>query len=330
MDRRDFFKVSALGTGGLMLPSFMRSEVVERLINKNISQGHIKMKLGVLEIFLFSDGSITLENPQPIFAPEINADEVQEELRNLYLADDKLEGAINIMLIKNGEKVILVDTGSGHHFGHAGGHLIKNMENAGIKATDITNVFITHAHLDHIGGIISKSGTLVFPNAHYHLAQKEHEFWMSKNHDFSQSKNTENPHHSIEFAKSVLGFIKEKLTLFDYGEILYSCIITELAEGHTPGHTIFNVFSNDKLIQHIVDTVHTPLLIAKPEWGTQWDIDFEKGIKTRKEILQKAYLERTIVMTTHLPWPGLGYIGKKNDIYQWIPFSYFTQDEIII
>ncbi len=330
MERRELFRLSALGAGALLLPNFIKSLPVEALNDRNVQQGFIKFKLGILEIFIFSDGFISLENPQPIFAPEINSDEVQEELKKLYLSEDKLEGAVNVMLIKNEEKVILIDTGSGHHFGDAGGHLIKSMDDAGIKTTDITNVFITHAHLDHIGGIISKDDKLLFPNAHYHLAQKEYDFWMSKSPDFSHSKNPESPKDSIKFARSVLSSIKEKLTLFDYGSVLYSCIKTELAEGHTPGHTIFTVFSKDKKIKHIVDTVHTPLLIAKPEWGTQWDVDFDKGIMVRKDILEKSYLERALVMTTHLPWPGLGYIGKNNEIYQWIPFSYFTPNDINI
>lgn len=71
-------------------------------------------------------------------------------------------------------------------------------------------------------------------------------------------------------------------------------------------------------------------LIAKPEWGTQWNFDFEKGVEKRKEILENSYSNRTLVMTAHLPWLGLGYIDKNNDNYQWIPCSYFTPDEIIL
>lgn len=329
MDRRELLKLSVFGVGAAVLPSLMGFDFGEKYKSEtDDQQGYISMKLGLLEIFFFSDGLISLNNPQPIFAPAIDSEEVRKELKRIFLAEDKLEAAINVMLIKKGAEIILIDTGSGAHFG--GGHLKDNMERAGIKATDITHIFLTHAHIDHIGGIIAKDGSLVYPNADYHLAQKEYDFWMSESPDFSKSKNTKSPKDSIALAQHVLGSIKDKLSLFHYGEVLYSCIQTELAEGHTPGHTIFNIFSDGKSIQHIVDIVHTPLLVVKPEWGTQWDVDFEKGIAKRKEILERSYLNRTLLMTTHLPWPGLGHIGKNGNSYQWIPFSYFIPSEIVL
>jgi len=206
----------------------------------------------------------------------------------------------------------------------------QNLEKAGIKPSDVTDIFITHAHVDHIGGIFKKDKSPVYPNAKYYIAKQEYNFWMSKNPDFSKSKNPQNPSASIDIAQEILSLIKDKLVLFNYEDVLFSCIKTELAEGHTPGHTVFTIFSGDKSIKHIVDTAHTPLLIAKPEWGTQWDVDFNKGVRTRKKILENSFLNRTLVMATHLPWPGLGYIGKNGNTYQWQPFAYFTPNEIIL
>ena len=68
---------------------------------------------------------------------------------------------------------------------------------------------------------------------------------------------------------------------------------------------------------HIVDAVHTTLLLSHPEWGTEWDTDFEKGIATRKKILKAQSMSRGLTMSCHLPWPGLGYIVKKDKGYRW-------------
>lgn len=329
MDRRKLLKLGALASGSLVFPTLLSFGDTKKVQNGIINQGHIQLKLNDIEILLFSDGHILLNNPQPIFAPDISSKIVKKELEKLFLAVDKLEGAINVMLIKIADKIILIDTGSGYHFGETGGWLLDNLLKSGIKATDVTDVFITHAHIDHIGGIILKDETLAYPNAQYHIAKKEFDFWTSVNPDFSNTKNP-NPNDGVIFAQNVLNSIKDKLTFFNYGDVLFSCIKTELAEGHTPGHTIFTVFSDDKSIKHIVDTFHTPLLIAKPDWGTQWDINFNKGVQTRKHILKNCFLNRTLVMTTHLPWPGLGYIGKNGNNYQWLPISYFSPNEIVL
>ncbi len=330
MDRRELLNLGALAGGTFMFPALKSFGKTAQQKNDIMNRGHIQLKLNDVDILFLSDGHILLNNPQPIFAPGINSAEVKKELRNIYLAEDKLEAAINVMLIKTGNKTILIDTGSGPYFGEMGGRLLDNLQNAGVKATDITDVFITHGHKDHIGGIVTKNKTLTYPNAHYYIAKREYDFWMSDNPDFSKSKNTNSPKEGITIAQEVFNAIKDKLTLFSYGDVLFSCIKTELAEGHTPGHTVFTVFSGDKSIRHIVDTFHTPLLIAQPDWGTQWDVDFNKGVDTRKQILNDSYLNRTLVMTTHLPWPGLGYIGKNGNNYQWLPISYFTPDEIVL
>lgn len=330
MNRRQLLKTGVLAGGMYAFPGAMAfgGNIPEKGVVENA--GHIKARLGELEIFLFSDGHITLKNPQPVFAPGVDPEEVRKELKRVFLKEDRLESAINVMVIKTGERLILIDTGSGYHFGETGGQLLHNLKNAGIAPRDVTDVFITHAHVDHIGGIVDNEGKMVYPDAKYYIAQKEYDFWTSEKPDFSKSKNPENPGESVKLAKQVFRAIEDKLIKFDYGETLFSCITPELAEGHTPGHTVFTVFSGDKNIKHIVDTVHTPLLVGRPEWGTQWDVDFTQGVKARKLILEDNYRKGTLVMTTHLPWPGLGYIGKNGNDYQWVPFPYFTPNEIIL
>lgn len=328
MDRRTIIKLGALASASLANSTLM-SYTSEKTNNyKLLENSHLKIKLNHIEILLFSDGHVFLEKPQPTFAPEIKLANFSNELANLRLGKDNLDLAINIMLIKIDDKIILIDSGSGKHFGENEGWLLENLENANIKAEEITDVFITHGHRDHIGGLITINKTLVYPNAKYHIAKIEYDFWMSTSPDFSKSKlNQEGAKNSIKFTKKVLNTIKEKIKFFNYGDVLFSCLHTELAEGHTPGHTIFTISSANKSIKNIVDTVHTPLLIGKPEWGTQWDIDFEKGIHSRKRILEDCFTSKQLTMSTHLPWPGLGYIGKKEEYY-WIPLPFATPNEI--
>lgn len=177
-------------------------------------------------------------------------------------------------------------------------------------------------HIDHIGGILDKAGERVFKNASYHLPKKEYDFWMSDNPDFSKSKNPGSSKESVLLARSVITAVRSRLHLFDLGGTLFDCIKTALAEGHTPGHPILTIFSGELELKHIVDTVHTTLLLARPEWGTQWDTDFEKGVSTRQRILSELATGKQLVMSCHLPWPGLGYISRKEKGYCWTPMPF--------
>lgn len=330
MNRRTILKLGLLSGSVSSAPILMNFNSENQKKKETKNNGYIKIKLEPLEILIFSDGHLSLENPHPIFAPEVNSSDFNRELENLYFEKNNLGLALNVMVIKQGEKIILIDAGSGNHFGPNEGWLHENIEKAGISANAVTDIFITHAHPDHIGGLVTKNGTLVYPKAQYHMAKTEFNFWMSDNPDCSKSKiSTELKETLIIFAKKILTSIKEKIKFFDHGDILFSCLHTELAEGHTPGHTAFTISSGSKSIKHIVDTIHTPLLIKKPEWGTQWDVDFEKGIETRIRILEDGFINRQLLMTSHLPWPGLGYIRKAKE-YDWIPLPYFTPNEIYL
>jgi len=125
MDRREIIKLGALTIGQLTVPDLKGLKSFKQTESETINQAHIMLKLNNIELFIFSDGYYTLSNPQPVFAPEINLTEVKKELKKIYLKQDKMEGSINVILIKKENSIILVDTGSGYHFGETGGWLSK-------------------------------------------------------------------------------------------------------------------------------------------------------------------------------------------------------------
>lgn len=328
MNRRDILKSGLLATGGVFLSSGLVSFKSQYKHIRKERHTTLRLDIGELETYVLSDGIISLDSVQPVFAPDIASDFVTKELKNLHLKTHKAEAGINVLLIRKEEKLILLDTGSGYHFGANAGKLLGALKELGIESTDITDIVITHAHIDHIGGIIDKNNHFIFPSAKYFIAEKEFQFWMSEHPDFSKSKGASSSDFSISFARSILTKIKDRLNFFQYGDVLFSCLKSELAEGHTLGHTIFKIFSGDKSIKHIVDTFHTQLLVVNPEWGTQWDVDFDKAVKTRERIIEDGVNNKTLLMSCHLPWPGLGYIDKINDSFSWTIYPYFSPERI--
>lgn len=329
MNRRNAIKISTLAGGILAVPMLTGNIIFnkEEMENKTI-MAPLKIHLGEINFLIFSDGQMTFDTPQPAFAPSISKAKFEAESNRLHLRKDAIDLGINIMLVKTSRKTILIDAGMGKHFGDGQGKLLENLINAGISADSITDVLITHAHRDHIGGLVTNDGIIIFPNAKYHISKEEYSFWMSDNADFSHSKlSSEAIKGTIAFTKKILQAIDKNIVVFNSGTTLFGMIETELAAGHTPGHIMYTISSAGRSIKNIVDVFHTPLMVSDPEWGVSLDVNFEQGIQTRTRVLEECFVNKTLVMSSHLSWPGLGYVDKK-DKYYWSPINYYTPSEI--
>jgi len=322
MKRREVIKSTMLATGAVLSTSLVSFRPFEVATAVKERYAPIRLELGELEAYILSDGVVRLESVQPVFAPNVDKAELKKELKRLHLKEDKFEGSLNVLLIKNQGKTILLDTGAGSQMGENTGHLVKALNTLNISTADITDIIITHGHLDHIGGVLDKDNKTVFSSAQYHIAKREYDFWMSQDGTTGGS--------GVVLAQKVFNTIEDKLNFFDYGAILFSCLETELAAGHTKGHTVFNIFSGERSIKHIVDTFHSPFLISKPQWGTAWDTDFDQAVKTRQRIIDQGITQGTLFMSCHLPWPSLGYIDRLGDTAQWTIFPYTDPTRIKI
>ncbi|MCA6066407.1 MBL fold metallo-hydrolase [Chryseobacterium sp. RG1] len=330
MNRRNAIKLATIASSLLLTPSTMGQTIIDKSKVKNKALiAPLVVHLGKIDFLLFSDGQMTFDKAQPTFAPMVSKIDFEAGAEKLHLQKNIIDLGINIMLIQKSDKTILIDAGMGKHFGDNQGKLLENLIHAGIDPRSITNILITHGHRDHIGGIISLDRTQNFPNAKYHIAKKEYDFWMSDIPDFSHSKlSAEQIKATVSFTKNILEKIDSKLEKFEPGEKLFGFIQTELAVGHTPGQTIFTITSEEKSVKNIVDVFHTPLMVAQPDWGVCLDVDFNQGIKTRIRLLEESFANKTLLMSSHLPWPGLGYIDKENDQYNWNAFKYYTPTNI--
>lgn len=285
-------------------------------------RGFHTFKLGKLDITIVTDGHILMKPIQPNFAPDISPSIVNKVLDDNFGSRAEVDLGINIMIIKSGTSVIMIDAGCGSNFGPNSGWLQENLKNAGLEPAQITDIIISHAHPDHIGGLTDKDGNIVFPNAAVYLSKIEHDFWMSAAPDFSKSKIKDEGLKKlvVEVAQKNITALKSRLKLIEDGQEILGCIKIHLAPGHTPGHLVCEVFSGTENLFHLADLVHSAILVIEnPSWGFEGDTDFNLAVKSRIRVLNELAGARSRAFSYHLPWPGLGHLRKKNKGFEWLP-----------
>ncbi len=322
MNRRALFKNMALAGFATSLPfsSLLARQSASGITNT--PRPFHRFQLGSLELTIVTDGHLAMNPVQPAFAPGIAPEKVAQLLEANFRPVKEVDLGINILVIKKDKQLILVDAGAGAVFGPGAGWLPATLADAGIKPDEITGVVLTHAHSDHMSGLLKQDGTLSFPNAQVYMATQEKAFWTADTQDFSKSKFEDKAflEQMTKAVKAIIRTLENRLHLFDHTSPLFDCIRLELAAGHTPGHTLVHVFSGGEELVHVGDLVHSDILMfVHPEWGFAGDTDFNHGVATRKKVLGELAEKKQRVMGYHLPWPGLGYVRKKEDAFEWIP-----------
>jgi len=287
----------------------------------NTNTGSFRFKLGNLQLWVVTDGHSIFKPAQPIFAPGINPGDINKILKENFLPEGAVDVAFNVLVLQIDKELILFDTGCGINFGPDSGKLTDNLRNAGIDAGDITAILLTHAHPDHLGGLLDKDGKLVFTKARVYMSAPEFNFWMKGEPDFSKSKFPDKNATAawVKLARTNLTAYQERLHLFNDGDVLFGCIKTRVVPGHTPGHTITEIYSGDEVLVHMGDTAHDHvILLTHPEWGVGFDTDFDQAAAARKKVLAELAERRVGVFSFHLPWPGLGHVRRKDTGFEWV------------
>ena len=305
MNRRDLLKTIILSTLSIPLMGFSKHFTPASYL----SPAPLQLKFGEYDLYILSDGSNLIKEPYPLIAPNHTEEEFNLALNETFLDQQPISFSLNVLLIKYKQHYILFDTGNGLEKNENVGKLIQQLESTGISADEITDVIITHAHGDHIGGLIQPNGNLTFKNAKYFMSKTEFEYWLT-----SKNENT----------IAILNKIRPKTIFIKGKDIMFNNIKIEEVPGHTPGQLAFLISdkNNTIKIKHIADVVHSPIIVRYPEFGIKYDINFNEAVQTRLKILEEAYQKKQLIFATHLPWPGIGYIDKKDDRYLWTPFSF--------
>jgi glyoxylase-like metal-dependent hydrolase (beta-lactamase superfamily II) len=285
---------------------------------KTQAPGYYRMMLGDFEVTSLSDGTLSLPTAQVL--SNITPANSQAALARAYLKDP-VETSVNAFLINTGSKLVLIDTGTGGLFGPTLGFLIANLRASGYQPEDVDEIYLTHMHGDHAGGLVL-NGQRAFPNATVRADQREADYWLSQAHlDAAPAEQKDNYRAAMAALKPYVS--AGKFQPFNGDTQLLPGIRAVPAAGHTPGHTIYKITSRDQTLVLWGDLIHVAAVqFPDPAIALKYDYDSKAAAAARKQAFAEAAEHGYWVGSAHLSFPGLGHLRAEGAGYAWVPVNY--------
>jgi glyoxylase-like metal-dependent hydrolase (beta-lactamase superfamily II) len=263
-----------------------------------------RFKIGALDAVALKDGDINAPNDGKTFGVGRPTSDVSAVLAAANQPTDTLHLSIQPLLVRSGSQVLLFDTGAADASFAKAGRLPASLLAAGVEPSQVTDIFISHRHQDHSGGLLLADGALAFPNATVHLSAPE---WEALKADSSST--------------NLVSAITPKVATFEPGAAILPGLVTAVAvNGHTPGHSAYEIASGDQRLLYIGDSAHHYVIsVQRPEWTIAYDEDAPTAEASRRALLQRAADENLRIYSVHFPFPGLGHVRKEGESFTWVP-----------
>ena len=287
--------------------AFGLSAAASLVAGKSLAQ----ISAGTGTLTTVSDGHLVL--PAGFYLDPLPQDGLEPLREQLGLTGDTLQSPCNLALYRDADRTVLFDAGSGPNFMPSAGEILDNLEAAGVVPDDVTDVVFTHAHPDHIWGVLDDFDDPLFPSATHHIGQHEADYWLNP---ATVETIGETRAAFAVGAKTRLEAIADTLSTFRDGDTVVPGITARATYGHTPGHMAFMVADDALIVGDAIGNGH--LALAKPEWPSGADQDFEMGIATRTALLAELADTSMRMVGFHLPSGGMGRIERTADAYQFV------------
>ena len=273
--------------------------------------------MGSAAISSFSDGTMVI--PTDFLFDTAGHPEIAAKLAASGMGEGRAERPLNITYVEMGDRKILFDAGSGVNFLPGLGELPSALENADVDITEITDVIFTHAHPDHIWGVLDDFDDLAMPDATFHMAQKEWDFWYS---DAALAAMPAGRENFAVGARSRMEVMEEQVSLFAFGDEILPGIEAVDSTGHTPGHTAFALHQGGDSLMIVGDALTHPLIsFENPEFQNMSDMDTDAAVASRLALLDHMHADKMQLIGYHLPAPGFGRVEKSGTSWRYIAAS---------
>jgi glyoxylase-like metal-dependent hydrolase (beta-lactamase superfamily II) len=269
--------------------------------------------IGTYAAIALHDGGLQFPNDNKIFGVGHTPAEVAALLSAAGLPTDSLEVSIQPLLVKTADRVLLFDTGAGANMGPNGGRLLTSMAEAGIAPAIVTDVFISHSHGDHVGGLVNAAGARAFPNATIHISAPEWAYLKGMTEEQAKA-------NGIAQHAALIAAITPKIAEFaPDADIVPGAVKAVAIKGHTPGHSGYLITSKSASLLYVGDTVHHFVVsVQKPDWPIAFDSDPATAQASRKALLSESAANGRRLYAVHFPFPGLGKVQRKGDGFVWV------------
>ena len=308
----------AFGGAALLVAPTVASAAAPQV--RTQAPGYYRTILGDFEITALSDGTVDLDVAKLLAEPAARTDAA---LARAFV-HGPLETSVNAYLVNTGTRLVLVDAGAGTLFGPTLGKLLASLQAAGYKPEQVDDVFLTHMHPDHVGGL-SANGQRVFPNATLHADKRDSDFWLS------QANLDKAPDAMKGFFQGAMASVNPYVAAGKYqpfeadGEPVPG-IRTIASPGHTAGHTSYLVESKGQQLLVVGDLVHVAAVqFADPGVTIAFDTDAKPAAASRETVFKLAAKDGALVGAAHLQFPGLGHLRAAGKSWQWVPSNYSTE-----
>jgi glyoxylase-like metal-dependent hydrolase (beta-lactamase superfamily II) len=274
-------------------------------------------KHGDFEANVVSDGHFVLPTPL-LVTPDAPAPERQAALQAAGQSEDQFRLVNNVVVIRRQSELILVDAGAGPRHQPTSGKLAENLQAAGIQPADVTTVVLTHGHPDHVWGILDAGDNLVYPNARYVVSAREWDLWSAP--DVLQRLPAALPRERIvSGAQSRFARIRDEVRMVRDGDEITSGMRVIETSGHTQGHISLELAGGDGLVISGDALTHAVISFQYPSWRVPVDHDADRGIATRLRLLDQLATDKQRLVGAHFPFPGTGFVERKDGAYRFVP-----------
>lgn len=262
-----------------------------------------------------SDGHLVLPGAL-VFEPMPQA-ALTELLARFDVSPAQLTPECNLALYRDGVNTVLFDTGAGAAFMPSAGQLGESLSAIELDPGDVTHVVFTHAHPDHIWGLLDDFDDLMFYNAEYFMGRTEWEYWWDPAtvETIGAARTT-----FAVGARRRMEAIADRINLVDDGAEVLPGVAAVASFGHTPGHMCFEVALGSDTALVLGDAIgNHHVAFARPGWNSGSDQDPAMAAMTRARLFQKIMAERMTVVGFHLPKGGIGRVDTWEDAYRFEP-----------